>query len=130
MGVIAGLVAFGLAYALRPRGAARAPTRVPTVLQTRAATFELHPSAAQLTVRSRDGTVSRDLDLAIVVDGTPHPLVLAREDLRPGPDSLHAMVSLALGDETVDARVELFADVERETGEGGFDIGGVGVVDL
>ncbi len=54
MGVIAGLVAFGLAYMARPRGARRVIQRPPNVLETRNATFELHPGAAHITVRSRD----------------------------------------------------------------------------
>ncbi len=114
MGIIAGLVAFGLTYALRPRASERAPARAPTVLRTRSATFELHPGAAQLTVASRDGAVRRDLDLAIVVDGTAHPLVLSRDALRAGPDMLRAAVVLALGDETLQARLELRADVARD----------------
>ncbi len=42
MGVIAGLVAFGLAYMARPRGARRVIQRPLNVLETRNATFELH----------------------------------------------------------------------------------------
>src|SRR5579884_2173697 len=114
MGVIAGLVAFGLAYATRPRGKAKAPPRAPTVLETRGAVFELHPGAAQLTVRSRDGAVSRDLDLSLVLDGTPHPLVLARDDVRPGLDSLRAAVPMPLGDGVVEAQLELRADPARD----------------
>src|SRR5258708_35653835 len=82
LGVIAGFPAFGLGSAARPRGAARAPTRAGTVLQTRTASFELHLGAARLAVRSRDGAVSRDVDLALVVDGAAHSLALARDDLR------------------------------------------------
>jgi len=57
MGVIAGLVAFGLAFATRSRGRVRAPTRTPNGMETRVAAFELHPTAARLSVRSRDGVV-------------------------------------------------------------------------
>ena len=81
MGIIAGLVAFGLAFATRTHGTARAPVRSPTGLETRIASFELHPAAARLSVRSRDGALSRELDLALVVDGTTRPLVLDRDEI-------------------------------------------------
>jgi hypothetical protein len=110
MGVIAGLVAFGLAYAARPRTAFRAPARAGTVLETRTASFELHPGAARVTVRSRDGAVSRDVDLALVVDGAARPLALARDDLRWVAGTLRAAVPVPLGDATVDATLELRAD--------------------
>src|ERR1700730_18963879 len=92
MGVIAGLTAFGLAYAARPRVGVRASTHAGTVLQTRMDTFELHPGAARVTVRSRDGAVSREIDLALVVDGAARPLVLARDDLRSVAGVLRATV--------------------------------------
>src|SRR5260370_37331779 len=106
MGIIAGLVAFGLAYAARPRAAVRAPTRAGTVLDTRTASFELHPGAARITVRSRDGAVSRDIDLELVVDGAPRPMVLARGDLRSFAGALRAMVPVPVGDATIDATLE------------------------
>src|ERR1700682_3308749 len=114
MGVIAGLVAFGLAYATRPHKAAKAPARTPTLLETRGATFDLHLGAARLTARSRDRAVSRDLDLALVVDGTPSALAFARDNLRPGPDVLRATVPVAIGDETLDAQIELRVDAARD----------------
>jgi hypothetical protein len=110
MGVIAGLTAFGLAYAARPRGAARAPTRTGTVLQTRTASFELHLGAARLAVRSRDGAVSRDVDLALVVDGAAHSLALARDDLRPVAGALRAIVPVPLGDTSVEVTLDLRTD--------------------
>src|SRR5258708_7462727 len=114
MGIIAGLVAFGLAYAARPRAALRAPTRAGTVLETRTASFELHPGAARLTARSRDGTVSRDIDLEVVVDGAPRPLSLARDDLRSVAGALRANVPLAIGDANVDASLEFRADAAAD----------------
>jgi hypothetical protein len=113
-GVIAGLVAFGLAYATRPHGAARAPSHAATILDTRAAIFELHAAAGRVTVRSRDGALSRDLDLTLVVDGEARSLSIAREDLRPGPDALRAVVPVPLGDTTVEATLELRADPARD----------------
>src|SRR5580704_11640950 len=100
MGVIAGLVAFGLAYATRPGAVTRmrAPPRPP--LSTPGPVFELHPAASQLTVRSRDGLVSRDIDLTLVVDGTARPLALARGDLHAEADAVRATVSVTNGETT------------------------------
>jgi hypothetical protein len=114
MGVIAGLVAFGLAYATRPHRAAKAPARTPTILESRGAIFELHLGAARLTARSRDRAVSREIDLTLVVDGTPSPVAFAREGLRPGPDLIRATVPVAIGDETRDAQIELRVDAARD----------------
>ncbi|MDP9001562.1 MAG: CehA/McbA family metallohydrolase [Myxococcota bacterium] len=110
MGIIAGLTAFGLAYAARPRGAVRPPPRAGTVLQTRTTSFELHPAAARITVRSRDATVSRDIDLALVIDGSARPLALARDDLRSVRGALRATVPVPLGDSLVEATLELMVD--------------------
>ena len=114
MGIIAGLVAFGLAFATRTHGTARAPVRSPTGLETRIASFELHPSAARLSVRSRDGALSREVDLALVVDGTTRPLVLDRDELRVTPDGLRATLPVSIGDATIDATLELRADAARD----------------
>jgi hypothetical protein len=115
MGIIAALVALGLAYATSPRGAKAPRLRTPTVFDTGAARFELHLGSAQITARSRDGAVSRDIDLALLVDGVEHPLALAREDLHPGPVSLRATVPVALDDSTtVDADLEFRADAVHD----------------
>jgi hypothetical protein len=114
MGVIAGLVAFGLALATRPHGAAKAPPRAQTTLETRSARFELHPGAARLTVRSRDDAVSRELELALVVDGALQPLTLGRDDLRSAPDAIRAKVSVPIAEGWVDAQIELRADAARD----------------
>jgi hypothetical protein len=110
MGVIAGLVAFGLAYAARPRGAVRAQARAGTVLEARTARFELHPGAARVTVRSRDGAINREVDLALIVDGAPRPLGIARDELRTVGGTLRANIPVPLGDATIDAILELRAD--------------------
>ena len=114
MGVIAGLVAFGLAFATRTHGTSHAPVRSPTGLQTHGASFELHPAAARLSVRSRDGALNRELDLALVVDGATRPLVLDRDELQITPDGLRATLPVALGDATVDATLELRVDAPRD----------------
>ncbi len=110
MGVIAGLVAFGLAYSTRPGGVARIPTPPRPPLSTLGAVFEIHPAASQLTVTSRDGTVTRNIDLALVVDGVARPLSLTREDLEAGSDSLRLTVHVPLGDDTTDAELALRVD--------------------
>jgi hypothetical protein len=114
MGVIAGLVAFGIAYSTRPGGVIRAPAPPRPPLSTAGAIFELHPGASQLTVASRDGIVSRDIDLALTVDGASHPLALARGDVDAGADSLRATVRVPIGDATVDAELELRVDPEHD----------------
>lgn len=115
MGVIAGLVAYGLAVATRPRGANKPLARATTLLETPGASFELHPGAGRLTVRSRDGSLSRDVDLEIVVDGTVFPVALAREDLRTGPGSLRATIPVPVGDGTAETQIELHADTVHDS---------------
>lgn len=114
MGAIAGLVAFGLAYATGPRRAATPRPRATPILETANATFELHPGASQLTVRSHDGAITREIDLAVLIDGERHPLSLARDDLRFGPDSLTATIPLVIGDSTIEAALKLRADRARD----------------
>ncbi|HXX66867.1 MAG TPA: hypothetical protein VEK07_06785, partial [Polyangiaceae bacterium] len=114
MGVIAGLVAFGLAYAIGPHRPGTPRARAVPVLETANATFELRPGASQLTLRSHDASVSRDIDLAVLVDGVRRPLVLSREDLHSGTDSLAATIALSFGDATVDAKLALRSDRGRD----------------
>jgi hypothetical protein len=114
MGVIAGLIAFGLAFATRSRGIARAPVRSASGLETRVATFELHPAAARLSVRSRDGALNRELDLALVVDGDTRPLALDRDEVHVTPQGVRATVPVTLGDATVEATLELRADAPHD----------------
>ncbi len=110
MGVIAGLVAFGLAYATRPGAVTRPPPPARPPLSTPGAVFELHPAASQLTVRSRDGVVSRDVDLALMIDGAPHPLALGRGDVHADADAVRAMLPVSIGDATVNVELELRVD--------------------
>jgi hypothetical protein len=133
MGVIAGVVAFALAYATRPGTGTRALVHGRPPLSTPTATFELRPTSSQLTMKSLDGAVSRDVDLAIVVDGTPHPLTLSRGDLHPGSNSISAALPVPVGEGTVDAQLELRVDPSREAlvvtvtapaGTGSADVGG------
>src|SRR4029077_5919693 len=85
-----------------------------TVLQTRTAVFELHPGAARLSIRSRDGAVHRDVDLSLVVDGTAQSLALARDDLRSVAGALRAAGPVSMGDSSVDATLEFRADLSLD----------------
>lgn len=119
MGVIAGLVAFGLALANRPHAASRVAPRTANRVDARDTLFTLHPGSARLSVSSRDGAFARDMDLAVVVDGVSRPLVLSRDELRPVGDALRAPLTLTFGDPetgetTVDATVELRADPSHD----------------
>ena len=114
MGVIAGLVAFGLAFATRSRGTVRVQPRVPNVVETRNVLFELHPGSARLTARSRDGALSRDFDLTLVVDGAPQPLTVDRDQLHTTANGVTGNVPVPLGDATVEAMLDLHADPPRD----------------
>ncbi|MGH7294392.1 MAG: hypothetical protein ACRELB_05655, partial [Polyangiaceae bacterium] len=114
MGVIAGLVAFGLALSTRPHGALRGARHSANVVETPAAAFELHAAASRLSVRSRDGAVQRDLDLALVVDGDARPLALDRGALRTTAEGWSATVPVALGDTTLEASLDLRSDAARD----------------
>ncbi len=114
MGVIAGLVAYGLAYSTRPRGASRPPTRVSTVLWTHGASFELHPGPGRLAIRTRDASSSRDLDLSVVVDGVAQGLHFARDAVRAAPDVLRATVPIVVDDAPAEVDLEIRTDLARD----------------
>jgi hypothetical protein len=114
MGLIAGVVAFGLAYLARPRAARNPRPRATMTLETGLATFELHAGAAQITVRSRDGSLVRDVDLSLVVDGTARPFAVAREDVHPASDALHVAIPVPVDDGVTDLNLELRADRARD----------------
>jgi hypothetical protein len=114
MGVIAGLVAYGLAYAARPHGAPRPPTRVPTVLWTHGASFELHPGPGRLSIRTRDGRSSRDVELSVVVDGVQQGMHFSRDAVRPAPDALRVAVPIVIDDLPAEVDLAIRADVARD----------------
>ncbi len=58
--------------------------------------------------------MSRDVDLALMVDGASRPLVLGRADLHPTADALRFTVPLALDDTVVDAAMDLRVDPARD----------------
>jgi hypothetical protein len=115
MGVIAGLIAFWLAYSTRPGDVARAPAPAKSPLSTHGAVFELHPAASQITLKSRDGVVSRDIDLTVVVDGVPHPLALTHEEVHTESNGLRASVPVPVGDANVDAQLALTVDSAHDS---------------
>jgi hypothetical protein len=115
MGVIAGLVAYGLAYAMRPRGAPRPPTRVSTALRTHGASFEIHPGAGRLSIRDRDGAEAHDVDLSVVVDGAPQAIHFSRDTVHLGQGSLRASVPVTIDDVTEPLDLELQAEPDRDT---------------
>jgi hypothetical protein len=114
MGAIAGVVAFGLAYLARPRTWRNPRARAAMTLETPLATFELHAGAAQITVRSRDRALTRDVDLALVVDGTVRPFAIAREDVHQGLDALRVSIPVSLDQSVADLTLELREDRARD----------------
>src|SRR6185437_12867300 len=70
----------------------------------------LRPTSSQITLKSTDGTVSRDVDLAVVVDGTPRPFTLSRGDLHPGSNTLTAPPGADVGGHEFALRAELASD--------------------
>jgi hypothetical protein len=114
MGAIAGLAAFGLAVATRPGATTKTVARARPPLSTHHAVFDLKPATSQISVTSRDGTVTRDIDLALVVDGTVRPLALSRGGIHPEPDLLRATTEIPIGDSTVPAVLELHTDAAND----------------
>src|SRR5580704_6357043 len=108
VGVICGLLAFALAYALRPRP--RVPSSRTAVLATLWGRFDLSADGAQLTVRSRDGLLARSIGLQVVVDGTPRPPGLSYDEVRSDGDSLRAAIHIPSGDSVLQGELELRAD--------------------
>ena len=113
MGLIAGVVAFGLAYFARPRAARTPRARATMTLETPLATFELHAGTAQITVRSRDGSLVRDVDLSLVIDGTARAFAVAREDVHAAQDALHVAIPVPVDDGVTDLSLDLRADRAR-----------------
>jgi hypothetical protein len=109
LGVVCGVVAFFLAFALRPRPKASSSSKS-NVLSTLWGRFELSPDGSELIVRSRDGLLGRTIGIQVVVDGTPRPLNLSREDVRSDADSLHATIHAPSGDSALEGELELRAD--------------------
>jgi hypothetical protein len=113
IGLLAGVAAYALTSAIHP-SSRHPPAESSASLETRAGSFELHPDAPQLTVRSKDGAVARDVALALMVDGAPHPLVLSQTTKRAEPDTLTATAEVVLGDIAVEIPIELRVDGARD----------------
>ena len=114
LGVFAGVAAYALTSAIRP------PARRPladssATLRARTASFELHPDAPLVTVRSHDRAVGRDVSIALLVDGAPHPVILAQSPRRADPDTLVAAASAVIADVTVEFPIELRVDASHDT---------------
>lgn len=116
MGLIAGLVAFGLAYATGTYGGGSTKNTVdPSKLESSGATFDLHEGGARFTVRSRDGSFKRDVDLTLVVDGTPRPITLSREDARPmDKGGFSAQFKVPIGDDIAEAQLQVRLDAAND----------------
>ncbi len=112
-GLVIAVATYALTSMIRPRARRPAAEGSATLTATNAL-FELHPDTPQLTIRSKDRTVGRDVSLALLVDGAPHPLVLARNARRTDPDALSATATAILGDTTVEFPVELRVDAPRD----------------
>jgi hypothetical protein len=113
IGVFCGLIAFALAYVLRPRAKAPSVSKG-TELATLWGRFELSPDGSQLTVRSRDGLLSRTVTLQVVVDGASRPPGLAYDQSRADADSLRAAVRLPSGDSILEAELEARSDHDAD----------------
>jgi hypothetical protein len=109
LGLVAGVAAYLLTSALRP-GLRHTPAESSATLSDATASFEFHPEAPQLTIRSRDRAVGRDVSLALIVDGTPHPIALAQIPRRADPDALAATAAAVIGDSTIEFPIELRLD--------------------
>jgi hypothetical protein len=113
LGSVAGLIAFGLAYATgiygaRPRSQ---ETIDPTKLEAGGSTFSLHEGASELTVKSADGKLSRDVQLSIVVDGAARPVSISREQMRAtSAAGFTASFPLAIGADTVEGALDVQVD--------------------
>jgi hypothetical protein len=95
-GVVAGLVALGLAYAGAPVEVLRraASTRVPA-FEGRAATVDVSVGAGRIALRSKDGAFAREVELSLVVDGVVRPVVWkAEQGGDAGITAAAAMVAL------------------------------------
>jgi hypothetical protein len=113
VGIAGGLVACALVYFWRAHPKA-SPSSNSGALVTIWGRFELSPDGSQLTVRSRDGLLSRSVGLQFVVDDAPHPLEIAREDQSRDAGSLRAKIHVLPGDSTLQAELEVRVDRDRD----------------
>jgi hypothetical protein len=109
VGVAAGLFACALAYLWRAH-ARPSPSPTSRALVTLWGRFALSSDGSQLTVRSRDGSLSRVVGLQLVVDGDPRPLGLEREGLIGDRDSIRGRIRVPEGDGALEAELEVRAD--------------------
>ena len=109
MGVLAGLVAFGVSYATRNHGSGdglATPAGPGSKLETRGASFVIYPGASGFSVQSNDGASKRGADLSLVVDGVSRAIALGRDEIHVSEDgSLKAVFPIDLGGATTEAQL-------------------------
>jgi hypothetical protein len=114
MGTIAGLLAFGLAYVMRG-GVGDEARSGASRLDTHGVAFSLHAGAGRLSVRSQDGSVSREVDLSIVVDGVARPVEIGREQMRGNErEGLTASFPVSIEDGTAEAELRFAPEAEND----------------
>ncbi len=92
------------ASALRASGAA-------VRLAASGASFVFNPASGHVVAKTKDGAVTRELDVQLVVDGEARPLALERSaDRATERNAFGASFGIAIGDETFDALVALHVD--------------------
>ena len=114
--VVVALIVMGIA-----RAAAHHPTR-PTDLRAaragsavrlegRATSFLFHPSSGKLSARASDGSIARDLDLSLVVDGEARPLAMERVSPRLSARNVFATsFPVTVGEDSFDVLFSLRVD--------------------
>ena len=114
MGAMAGLAAFGLAYATRPAPGAKPSARAGTSLATSGALFEFSAPTGRLRVKTRDRAYDSEIALSVVIDDVVQPVALAREDVQAVPASagggLRATVSLRAAEGTIEGTLVMRSD--------------------
>jgi hypothetical protein len=118
--VAIGLAAAGLAWgvehaslrsARRPWDAKTSRASGVVRLAARKAEYLFHPGAGSVIARTKDGALSRTLDLSLVVDGDARPLTLERgADRATDRNAFGASFGVAIGDEVYDALLALRVD--------------------
>jgi hypothetical protein len=112
-GVIAGLVAFVLACAARPH-AGDVSSVGPSSLGSHSAIFSLRYVGSPLSLASRDGATTRNVDLSVVLDDKRVPIALTPGSLRDASGAVTATFPVALDGATFDAKLELRIDGSRD----------------
>ena len=114
MGIIAGLVAFGLAFATRPHGTARAPVRSATGLETRVAALRARTRRRPASAcGAATGRSPASLTWPSSSTASRAPSCSTATSSRVTPEGLRATVPVQLGDTTLDT-IAASADVPHD----------------